>query len=51
MAPGTAAVVTNGRLLMVHNPATGFHDALTAGDFALLDSRAQSSQHAVEVGF
>ena len=49
MPPGAAAVVTNGRILVVSDPASGFADPLSAGDFALLDTFAQTSQQASQV--
>ena len=49
MAAGATAVVTNGRVLMLHDPGSGFQDAFQAGDMALLDVHAQASQGADQV--
>ena len=49
MAAGATAVVTNGRVLMLHDPGLGFQDAFQAGDMALLDVHAQASQGADRV--
>ena len=42
-------MVTNGRVLTLHDPASGFRDEFQAGDFALLDMHAQGSQAADQV--
>lgn len=36
LPPGSSAVVTNGRVMVVHSEALGVHDAFTAEDFGLL---------------
>lgn len=46
LAPGEAAVVTNGRVILASRLAAG----LEAGDFALLDLYAANFQHASQVG-
>ena len=49
MAPGATGVVTNGRVVMLHDPGSGFQDTFQAGDVALLDVHARASQGADQV--
>ena len=46
LPPGSSAVVTNGRVMVVQSDSLGLHDAFSAEDFALLVNHAVT--HAVQ---
>ena len=50
MPAGAAAVVTNGRVVVLHDAARGITDGVSAEDLGLLQMVAESSQLSNQAG-